>query len=1119
MNAISPPAVLTCKDLEQLLAGVEPGAFLVPPRILRRVIKHDCHVGGLGLQVPHRKSYVIGREALLAIVSRGELGISPDRSLADVLILLPEPEPASLRKHPPGVLLRDYWRLLFHARVHVALLRRVQQGDLDDATLNKRVEQIGVLDFEEFEVVVRQENFLLPPGDQRTVYEELVSLYLELRFFASHLLPEYFPSVVSFEKLDRVLAQDVAAEALFEATRLPGADDPVPPENVQDEQRWWYRWLTARAEKASASGNSVRSAVLRQQSIPSASAEQQAPTRLAALAQIEKLAVRLHSALHLPDADAELWRQSLPYLLEPAAQGAWPIEARLLYDLQKICIDQERDIYAVDLIEWVRSLGRRPIVRPLPYQRLVLRVRYLRKALHRLTSAQLPDDHRLQLNRLLTKAIHQAEKKLRDELRPRISGALDTVGLKPSTCVEGLERDRLVEELLDRAVEQGFLNMGDLRDAIARNRLKLPDLRGPVEYVIGDPLLKGNRRLAEVADGVYRGGEIYLRIMQRFSSLFFGTRIGRLMTLYLVLPFGGAYLLLAGLDHTLLEWYYHFFGPLPRSLFVASLAGTLADPTGAGLLSSAKGLHESMRPHRLELLNNWSLPVLGLFFLGMLYWPWFRRTVAWTATSLVQMVRWPFWDLPHAVLRIPIVVLFLQSRVYAFLVQFLLKPLFWTAPVLLILYMIGAERRESATIGLSFFAIVSLLLNSRLGLHLEELTADTMARSWHRLRTNWLPDLFRFIIYLFKRLTEQVEKLLYTVDECLRFRGGDSRLSLVVKGVLGLVWWFITYIVRFVINLLVEPQINPIKHFPVVTVSHKMVVAFIVPPLAGLLQLAPFSMKYTEAVSAAIVIGALIPGIFGFLAWEFKENWRLYRATQSPTLDPVLVGHHGETAARLLRPGFHSGTIPHLYARWRTNLRRGKGQSARKQEEGLHEVTECLTRFIDRSLLALLAVSRSWGTSVPLELERIRLATGRIRFELACKAFHGERLVIDLELHSRWLLAGITQPAFLNRLHHEQRKAFADALAGFYKLAGVQLVREQLESPAQAPNSYWITRTELVPLDKSSPPVKLEPFLFSAVPIAWKDWVEVWERDLHGKGHDKPLLGGVRLLPVRAHTG
>ena len=54
--------------------------------------------------------------------------------------------------------------------------------------------------------------------------------------------------------------------------------------------------------------------------------------------------------------------------------SVWPIEARLLFDLQNVCIDRERAIYAAEVVEWVVSLGKKPIKRLLPYQGDVLTV-------------------------------------------------------------------------------------------------------------------------------------------------------------------------------------------------------------------------------------------------------------------------------------------------------------------------------------------------------------------------------------------------------------------------------------------------------------------------------------------------------------------------------------------------------------------------------------------------------------------------------------------------------------------------------------------------------------------------------------------------------------------------
>src|SRR5262249_53063802 len=151
-------------------------------------------------------------------------------------------------------------------------------------------------------------------------------------------------------------------------------------------------------------------------------------------------------------------------------------------------------------------------------------------------------------------------------------------------------------------------------------------------------------------------------------------------------------------------------------------------------------------------------------------------------------------------------------------------------------------------------------------------------------------------------------------------------------------------------NLLVEPQVNPIKHFPVVTVSHKLLLplAYAPPktfhtdpsPLASLL-LGVVSVPVGKANTIALTVVWGIPGIFGFLAWELTENRRLYRANVSPNLEPETVGSHGETVLRLLRPGLHSGTVPKLYAK----LRWARGKAERKREEDLHHVEESVRHF------------------------------------------------------------------------------------------------------------------------------------------------------------------------------
>src|SRR5438105_1807629 len=92
--------VLDLAELRRLLQVAEPAAFLVPPRVLRRVIKHDRKIAFVGLQVPHRKSYVIDRDALLALVTPDDLEIEPEREVPPIALLIARPTPEALAAMP-----------------------------------------------------------------------------------------------------------------------------------------------------------------------------------------------------------------------------------------------------------------------------------------------------------------------------------------------------------------------------------------------------------------------------------------------------------------------------------------------------------------------------------------------------------------------------------------------------------------------------------------------------------------------------------------------------------------------------------------------------------------------------------------------------------------------------------------------------------------------------------------------------------------------------------------------------------------------------------------------------------------------------------------------------------
>jgi hypothetical protein len=158
---------LTVAELEHLMRAKNPGALLLPPRLLRRVIKEDSHIGGIGLQVPHHRTYTINRERLLQLVDRNELNIDADHRLPGTVLLIARPDQEDLDRQARGEVLHRFWRLLFHARVHAILDRHIAEGRLTKIGIEQRVRRLGPATFDEARLVLEQERYLLPPEDGR----------------------------------------------------------------------------------------------------------------------------------------------------------------------------------------------------------------------------------------------------------------------------------------------------------------------------------------------------------------------------------------------------------------------------------------------------------------------------------------------------------------------------------------------------------------------------------------------------------------------------------------------------------------------------------------------------------------------------------------------------------------------------------------------------------------------------------------------------------------------------------------------------------------------------------------------------------------------------------------
>ena len=287
------------------------------------------------------------------------------------------------------------------------------------------------------------------------------------------------------------------------------------------------------------------------------------------------------------------------------------------------------------------------------------------------------------------------------------------------------------------------------------------------------------------------------------------------------------------------------------------------------------------------------------------------------------------------------------------------------------------------------------------------------------------------------------------------------------------------------------------------------------------------------------------------MVWELKENWRLYEANRPLQLGRAVVGSHGETMLRLLKPGFHSGTLPKLFAKLRRLQRRPVSFSRYRGRTGLleqlHYHTVDIRRHFDRELLALLQGCPTWN-NLELEVSHITANSSSIRVEITCRQIAAKPLAIAIQMQSGWLVAGLVRAGWVDQLEREERDMFVVALAGFYRLCGVDLVREQLESCFQdAAPPYDITSAGLVvwpDLDYeveatydlhrkprihptpwtvanrySLPVVARRDLVFRETSVLWSEWVAWWDDPPSGRGTVRHLQpAALILLPQHRRT-
>ena len=1176
--------ISTIQALRGALSAADRSAYLVEARVIRRVIRERFGFANLVMALPHTQSQVVSGEDVRKLAHPDELGLNSFESLADECLLICEPESGELDHWPLQELKQQVWRRLFHAKMD----REFQHSNttVNQDHLRRNISAIGQVEFDEAHYVLRSELRLISPNSRDEAWRELAAVYFELRYFEPDLLPIWFPSLLDNSPVQRILSHGLNIEQIFRESRLEGAPSPelishadADEDRLSATRRNWslaigvsqsdrgYLRQLRKHDRANERGNTVYAIAC------AIRAQQRANTegkRLAAEKKaredVRRLVSRLRNAIAFAKQDKDEWQAALWELAKNSVHGFWNAEKRLLYDLQKVCLDHERLTYKVDLVKWLVSRGKRPLRRPLNSLREVAMAKHLASAASRLTHVRLSGNDRNRLTELIQHAAHLSESQMRERLRPVLTQTLLAVHLVPKSVPEQIASQKLVEEALDCIAVRGYLTMGYLRDAISRNELKLPDIQELREVWNGDQLLQANDHLDLALDGVYRRGEFYLCWLQVVSSFFFGTRFGRFATMFLIIPFGGAVVIVEGALHVV-----HMFqrptqdveslsslsmdGRTERAVTnegVTDSVAPVARPKEATIDDSQKpldpnegtGLPIDWLPGDTEAIvsvppkttdeavgqiltrqtETFSLVViLGLLLMAFIHAPSFRKFSFGVIASAWRIVRTILFETPLLLLKLPIFTSLWTSKPFVRIRRYVIAPTIVAVLLGRTLPWLFQARLLEWWLVTAIAVLASAILNSRIGRDAQELTRDWIENALHQLQARLVFAIIGWVVDFFRFMLSTLERVLYAVDEWLRFHSDENWLSVLAKAILGVLWSFLSFLIRIYVNLLIEPTFHPVKHFPVVTVAHKIFLPVLI-MLEG--NMVHFLGQYVGTPIARSITWFnifFLPGFFGFAVWELKENWKLYFANRNDRLQSVPVGSHGETIARLLRPGFHSGTLPKIFRKLRKleqqDASLGRFTRRRSTREQLHHVEHSIQFFVDRELISLLQKCDEW-MNLPVRCAHIEAASNSFSIELECPTFDALPVQLRLQEQSGWLIASLSQTGWLRTVSKEQGNSFLNALEGFYRKCGIDLVREQLETNLTQQHPYdidsvglivWPTKRfdveivadleaeiTIIPLpafqaaEAGLAPIQRERLVFSATHTDWNEWEKIW---------------------------
>jgi hypothetical protein len=193
--------------------------------------------------------------------------------------------------------------------------------------------------------------------------------------------------------------------------------------------------------------------------------------------------------------------------------------------------------------------------------------------------------------------------------------------------------------------------------------------------------------------------------------------------------------------------------------------------------------------------------------------------------------------------------------------------------------------------------------------------------------------------------------------------------------------------------------------------------------------------------------------------------------------------------------------------------------------------------LIEREFITLIELSPRWHGG-RLTVGQVRLGVHSIRIEILGSIPEQESLWLEFCDLSGWLLAGIERVGWLAALEPGDMQLVSQALAGLYKMSGVDLVREQIQSQIGADTHFDLCEAGLVlwtagdsarrvvyslrgpdPLVPHAiepgsiafgPVLQQQKIMFSKNEISWSRWLETWS--LAEGPADVPSAAGAEIL-------